>query len=569
LLEGGKQSNRLSSTTVGMQNGQPVAEPYTYDSHGSMTRMSHLPVMERDYRDQVHATSKQVVTNGGTPEITYYVYDAAGQRARKVTERQAAVGQTPARKEERIYLGGFEIYREYENDGNTVKLERDTLHIVDDTQRIALVETRTIDSVGDDPAPDRLTRYQFGNHLGSASLELDDAARIISYEEYTPYGNTSYQAVRNQTDTPKRYRYTGMERDEETGFSYHGARHYVPWLGTWTSADPTGLADGVNLYAYVGSDPIGFVDRTGTERQAPDIAQMERRVTALNAQIATAKAKLAQYDADEAAARVSLVATLLHARTELSTMKTQLATIRANLEISQQTVAAMRQEQRKRDEWNESHGFFDKLITSYDKEMAYREEKEKHRDREVKRNFLLDGTDAVIKATPGAAANTFTVFSGSLGTAKVPTRIGASGGLDDCAACTAARAIRESTGIEVEAAELVRKYGLPSKTIISFTTALNYAKNYLTRIGIRLAEKPRGFAPIAEGGTEGMYAIFLEGGKSGGHVVFGRVTKSGLEVIDDQLGGAGRTWSSIESAERALGMKAKAAYRIESVTPPP
>ena len=81
---------------------------------------------------------------------------------------------------------------------------------MDDKQRIALVETRT-----DRRRPQhrkQLIRYQFGNHLGSASLELDDQAQIISYEEYTPYGSTSYQAVRSQTETPKRYRYTGKER---------------------------------------------------------------------------------------------------------------------------------------------------------------------------------------------------------------------------------------------------------------------------------------------------------------------------------------------------------------------
>ena len=81
------------------------------------------------------------------------------------------------------------------------------------------------------PPPSRLTssliRYQFGNHLGSASLELDDQAQIISYEEYTPYGSTSYQAVRSQTVTPERYRYTGKERDEENGLYYHGARYYA------------------------------------------------------------------------------------------------------------------------------------------------------------------------------------------------------------------------------------------------------------------------------------------------------------------------------------------------------
>ena len=112
---------------------------------------------------------KQAVTDG-TPETTYYVYDAGGQRVRKVTERQNGT-----RMKERIYLGGFEVYREYDGTGMTAALERETLHVMDDKQRIALVETRTQGSEPD--VPTQLTRYQFGNHLGSAVLELDAAAR--------------------------------------------------------------------------------------------------------------------------------------------------------------------------------------------------------------------------------------------------------------------------------------------------------------------------------------------------------------------------------------------------------
>jgi RHS repeat-associated protein len=168
---------------------------------------------------------------------------------------------------ERIYLGGFELYREYAGDGQTVTLERETLHIMDDKQRIALVETRT---QGNDPAPPQLIRYQFGNHLGSASLELDDQAQIISYEEYTPYGSTSYQAVRSQTETPKRYRYTGKERDEESGLYYHGARYYAAWLGRWVSCDPIGHSDAPNLYLFTRANPITSLDRAGMA-SGPDV----------------------------------------------------------------------------------------------------------------------------------------------------------------------------------------------------------------------------------------------------------------------------------------------------------
>src|SRR5450631_1187917 len=138
---------------------------------------------------------------------------------------------------------------------------------MDDKQRVALVETRT---QGSDDSPAQLLRYQFSNHLGSASLELDDQAQVISYEEYCPYGNTSYQAGRSAVEVAlKRYRYTGMERDEETGLNYHGARYYATWLGRWIAADPAGLRDGSDLYRYATSNPIGFTDRLGTDSKCP------------------------------------------------------------------------------------------------------------------------------------------------------------------------------------------------------------------------------------------------------------------------------------------------------------
>src|SRR5712692_1275761 len=209
--------------------------------------MPQLRIMQWDFKDQLHMTQRQAVNADDDEgvqhqgERTYYVDDAGGQRVRKVTERQNGT-----RKNERTYLGGFEVFREYDGGGTSVSLERETLHVMDDKQRIALVETRT--TLANDGSPAQLIRYQFSNHLGSARLELDEQGQIISYEEYYPYGSTSYQAAHSQTETPKRYRYTGLERDEESGFQYHGARYYLPWLGRWSSSDPIGVKGGINLY---------------------------------------------------------------------------------------------------------------------------------------------------------------------------------------------------------------------------------------------------------------------------------------------------------------------------------
>jgi RHS repeat-associated protein len=262
LIETPKKSNRLSSTTL-QPAGLPPVETYAYDAHGNMIKMPHLPKMIWDFEDQLSASSRQVV-NGGTPESTYYAYDAGGQRVRKITETQAG-----ERKNERIYLGGFEVFREYRN--GKVNLARETMHIMDDKQRIALVETKTIENGNpiNNPAP--VHRYQFGNHLGSASLEFDESCGLISYEEYSPYGTTAFQAGRSAAEVSlKRYRYTGKERDEETGFTYHGARYYSPWLGMWVNTDPGQLIDGINLYTYAQTNPVIYHDPTGLVTQGED-----------------------------------------------------------------------------------------------------------------------------------------------------------------------------------------------------------------------------------------------------------------------------------------------------------
>jgi RHS repeat-associated protein len=265
LLEAGKKSNRLSGTAV--SGSQALNEAYGYDLHGNMTAMPQLLLMQWNFKDELITTRRQAVNADDTEgaahqgERTYYVYGASGQRVRKTTESGAG-----KKLKERLYLDGFELYREYDANGN-VTLARETLHVMDDKKRVALLETKTVDvdaQIGS--LPSTTTRYQFGNHLGSACLELDEAADVISYEEYYPYGGTSYQAGRTLAEVSlKRYRYTGKERDEESGLNYHQARYYSPWLGRWTAADPEGLVDGDNLYRYVRDNPLQLKDDRGTQ----------------------------------------------------------------------------------------------------------------------------------------------------------------------------------------------------------------------------------------------------------------------------------------------------------------
>jgi len=256
LVEADKKSNRLSTTMTDADT--PAVVRYRHDAHGNITRLPHLggtdpdPNMRWDDRNRL---CRADLGGGGT---AYYVCDAAGERVRKVWEK------APGITEESISLGGFEVFR-IRNGAGVVQFARETLHITDDKRRIAVVEKRTIDRSGTHPGPDQLIRYHVGNHLGSTSVELDDRGGIISYEEYAPYGSTVYQAVRSRSETHKRHRFAGRERDEEHGLYHIGVRYYAPWLGRWTAADPAGLVDGTNVFTYVKGNPITAVDASGTD----------------------------------------------------------------------------------------------------------------------------------------------------------------------------------------------------------------------------------------------------------------------------------------------------------------
>ena len=254
-------SNRLLQTQVG--SGTSHSTTYNYDTHGSIRNLgnaSEVYAMQWDYRDMAHTVD---LGGGG---VAFYNYDQEKQRYRKRIQRLDGT------IEERLYLGGMELYRKW--NGTVLEEEIETHHLFLDDQRILIVEdVRRTDNLQPSGSLSGvegpiLYRYQYSNHLGSVGLEMsgDPVAQIISYEEYHPYGTTAYQAKNASIQTTaKRYKYTGMERDEETGMAYHTARYYLPWLGRWLSTDPIGIEGGVNIYEYTFSSPNSFFDKDGLQ----------------------------------------------------------------------------------------------------------------------------------------------------------------------------------------------------------------------------------------------------------------------------------------------------------------
>ncbi len=279
-------------------NGFPIANPEScFDANGNCSSLSHLRAMDWNYRNNL---SRAVIIDrsaeGRPNDAEYYVYGSDGMRVRKVHE---ALVNGDIEITEKIYFGDCEIKRVRR--GGERLLERTTSHITDGVNRIALIHQWTVDTRGaetDDVAQKKI-HYQLSNHLGSSSLELDETGNIISYEEYFPFGGTAFIAGDNVREIAlKEYRYSGKERDDNTGFYYYGYRYYAPWMGRWLSTDPIGPEDSLNLYQFVSNNPVNLVDPNGLGDEIPPTSRSMRSSTHFLAEEESSRIHREMYEAE-------------------------------------------------------------------------------------------------------------------------------------------------------------------------------------------------------------------------------------------------------------------------------
>ncbi len=101
------------------------------------------------------------------------------------------------------------------------------------------------------------TRQFLTDSLGSTLALTDSTGATQAQYIYEPFGNTSAMG-----SSANPYQYTGRENDG-TGLYFYRARYYNPVFQRFVSEDPIGFRGGMNLYAYVGNNPLAFMDPSG------------------------------------------------------------------------------------------------------------------------------------------------------------------------------------------------------------------------------------------------------------------------------------------------------------------
>src|SRR5436305_1568905 len=218
-------------------NASNQLQGYSYDAAGNMT-------VDSDATSYVYDAENRISSTSGFS----YVYDADGNRVQKTNSNTSPTTGTlywymaPGIVAESDVLGNLQ-----------------SEYVFFDGQRVARKDF-----------PGNMVSYYFSDHLKTASVITDAVGNLKSESDYYPWGG-ELQFLNGDSN---HYKFTGKERDAETGLDYFGARHYSNGLGRFITPDwsaipvPVPYADltdpqTLNQYSYVRNLPTTKTDIDG------------------------------------------------------------------------------------------------------------------------------------------------------------------------------------------------------------------------------------------------------------------------------------------------------------------
>jgi RHS repeat-associated protein len=241
-------TNRLMNIT-----GTEVPQ-YIYDYNGNVTADSVRKITGITYDYRNLPVEMNITPNNGD-RYKYkmrYKYDEAGNRIRKMKYR-SRLG------EENWTLYNDEVYIRDAKGNETAMYENSNL------QYINIWGAGLEGKVRKDDRGNNLFSYYYKDHLGSVTAVMDGASGTITQsQDYDAWGDICRTYSTTDTTVNK---FTGKERDQETGYDYFGARYYDSRIGRWLQTEPLydkylqvtpycyGLLNPFTLKDYNGLDP--------------------------------------------------------------------------------------------------------------------------------------------------------------------------------------------------------------------------------------------------------------------------------------------------------------------------
>jgi RHS repeat-associated protein len=225
------QSNRVTTAgfsydAAGNQKEAGTGQVFIYDAAGRLAKVkqNNTTVVSYTYG----ATRERLVTQHGaenSTQKTYYVWEGGS-----VIAEYSGASSIPQWIKNYIYFGG------------------------------RLLATEEPDGAGGE-----LVQYHHSDRLGTR-LITNNKDNNVSRQETLAFGTSWDEGSYGATSR----RFTSYDRNTQTGLDYAVNRHYDPRQGRFTQVDPIGMAaatltdpQSLNMYSYVGNDPINRVDPDG------------------------------------------------------------------------------------------------------------------------------------------------------------------------------------------------------------------------------------------------------------------------------------------------------------------
>ncbi len=207
-----------------------------------------------DRRYSGNSEGRQLTATTVTVGTATYVYDGDGNRVKKISGGATTLYW---------YGAGGNVLTETDGSGG---FQKDYIYF--GGRRLAMLDSSS-------------AKFYLGDQIGSARVITWDNGTMCADSDFLPFG----QELNYSNSCAQNYKFTGMERDAETGNDNFGARYYASNLGRFLSVDPVALSSQkmadpqqLNMYSYVRDNPLKYIDPKGEELVLKCLGEEQRRL---------------------------------------------------------------------------------------------------------------------------------------------------------------------------------------------------------------------------------------------------------------------------------------------------